>query len=191
MALAELLQALEEDAAARISDLRARAESDAQRVRLEAAAGREARRSAALRTREADLRAAAGRELELARRDAVRRHLEARAEALQRVRIRLEARLAERAHDGALLPLLESDLARALEYAGEGAIVVEASRGVLEDLRRRWPGRRDARFQEADGLGGLLVHAVDGSWMVDATFATRLDRAWPRLAIELVRRLEP
>jgi vacuolar-type H+-ATPase subunit E/Vma4 len=38
--------------------------------------------------------------------------------------------------------------------------------------------------------GGLTVRAVDDAWAVDATFRSRLDRAWPRLAIGLVRRLQ-
>jgi vacuolar-type H+-ATPase subunit E/Vma4 len=44
--------------------------------------------------------------------------------------------------------------------------------------------------EATSGAGGVTVQAIDGAWAVDATFRSRLDRAWPRLAIDLVRRLE-
>jgi vacuolar-type H+-ATPase subunit E/Vma4 len=191
MALAELLQALENEAELRIEEVRRRGRSEAERIRVEAAAERETRRAAALDAREADLRAAAAREIERARRTAVRRRLSSRAEALERIRGRIQSRLEARADDPALLPMLRAELARALEYAGDEPIVVEGSPGLLDGLRRAFPEGREVELRASQGLGGLVLRAADGSWSVDATFAARLDRAWPRLAIELTRRIEP
>ena len=191
MALNDLLRALEEDGAARVEEVRARARAEAGRVRAGAEAEREGRRTAALGVRETELRAAAAREIEVTKRVAAARYLEARGGALTRIHARIRERLAARASDPAVLPLLRSDLARALEYAGDGPVVVEAAPAMVDELRVALNGRREARFEGTRAEGGLVLRAPDGSWLMDATFGTRLDRAWPRLAIELVRQLEP
>lgn len=191
MALDDLLRALEEDAATRADDARTRARAEAERVRAEGAARLEERRAAELRARETVLRAAAARALDVTRRDAARRHLEARAKALERIRNRTAERLDARAGDPALLPLLRRDLSRALEYVGDGPLTVEASRGMLDGLRGVLDGRPEVTLAPVDGLGGVVLRAPDGAWAVDASFGGRLRRAWPGLAIELARRLEP
>lgn len=191
MALDDLLRALEEDAATRADHVRARARTEAERVRAEGEARLEERRAAELRAREIVLRAAAARALDVTRREGARRHLEARAAALERIRNRTAERLDARAGDPALLPLLRRDLSRALEYAGDGPLTVEASPGMLDGLRGALGGRPEATLVPVEGAGGVVLRAADGAWAVDATFGGRLRRAWPGLAIELARRLEP
>jgi vacuolar-type H+-ATPase subunit E/Vma4 len=190
MALSDLLRMLEQEAAARTEEVRSRARREAERVRAEADAQREDRRSSALNAAEAELRMGAAREVEGARRAAVARRLEARATALARIRARVEHRLDARADDIGLLPLVRRDLRRALEYAGEGEAVVTASPGLAGQLLQEVRGVQGLRVEAASPGGGLSVRAADGAWAVDATFRSRLERAWPRLAIGLVRRLE-
>jgi vacuolar-type H+-ATPase subunit E/Vma4 len=191
MALIDLLRALEEDGAARVAEVRARAQAEILRVRAGSEAECESRRAAALNGRETVLRAAAARELDATRRTAVARYLDARSAALARVHDRVRARLAARADDPALLPILRGDLASALEYAGDGPVVVEAVPALLEGLRTTPSGSREVRFEGTRRDGGVVVRAADGAWTVDGTFDGRLRRAWPRLAIELAPRLEP
>lgn len=189
MALDELLRTLEDEARTRMEDVLGRARAEATALREAAAAGRTARREATLRARELELRAGAARELEAARRGATRRVLEARAGALHRIRRAAASGLARRAGDPALLPRLRGELADGLGYMGEGPVVIEASEALLPDLRRAMNGRPDVTFV-AGPAGGLVLRAADGSLVVDASLETRLDRAWPALAIELVRRME-
>jgi vacuolar-type H+-ATPase subunit E/Vma4 len=191
MGLTDLLRALEEDGAARVAEVRAGARAEVLRVRAEGDAECEHRREAVLQGREVELRAAAARELDATRRQAAAAYLETRAEALARVYQRVRARLAGRAADPALLPILRTDLASALEYAGEGPVVVEAAPALLDGLRAAQGDAREVRLEGTRSDGGLVVRAPGGEWMVDATFDGRLRRAWPRLAIELAARLEP
>lgn len=190
MALNDLLRALEEEAAIRADEARERGRQEAERVRAEAEAEREGRRLEALGAREAELRSAAEHEIDATRREATRRRLEARAAALDRIRCRAEARLQARAGDPALSPLLRRELSRALDYADDTPAVLEAPASVHDDLRRNLNGRRNPRLAAVENVGGLVLRAEDGSWVVDATFAGRLNRAWPGLAIELARHLE-
>jgi vacuolar-type H+-ATPase subunit E/Vma4 len=190
MALNDLLRTLEQGAAVRAAEIRRHAQQEAARVRSEAEAEREHRRMAALSAKEAELRAGAARELEAARRAAAARRLEARAAALARVRAQVERRLDARADDRALLPLVRRDLLRALEYAGGSEAVVTTSRPMVEPLQQALAGMEGVRVEAAPSGGGVMLRGADGAWSVDATFRTRLHRAWPRLAIGLVRRLE-
>jgi vacuolar-type H+-ATPase subunit E/Vma4 len=190
MALSDLLRTLEREAAARTEEVHRRARQEADRVRAGADAERERRRLAILSAKEAELRRGVARDLEAARRAALIRRLEARRTALARIRARVAARLDARADDVALLPLVRSDLLRALEYAGNGDLVVTTSPGMVPAVQRALEGRAGVRVEAASSGGGVTVQAVDGAWAVDATFRSRLDRAWPRLAIGLVRRLE-
>jgi vacuolar-type H+-ATPase subunit E/Vma4 len=190
MPLGDLLRTLEREATARTEEIRRRARQEADRVRAEAEAEREHRRLAVLSAKEAELRQNVARELDAARRAGLTRRLEARGTALARIRARVAARLDARADDIVLLPLLRSDLLRALQYAGNGDVVVMTSPGMAPAVRRSLEGRAGVRVEATSRGGGLTVRAVDDAWAVDATFRSRLDRAWPRLAIGLVRRLQ-
>ncbi len=189
MALDELLRTLEADAAAQIEAVRTRARNDAERLRGESEAELSRRREAILQAREAELRTAAALEVATARHQATRRTLEARAATLARIRSRVGERLAARGEDSTLLPLMRRDLQRGLDYVGEDAVVQAADR-LLDGLRVSLNGRRATFEPIVPPRAGLVLHSADGSVMVDATFETRLDQAWPRLAIDLMRRLE-
>ena len=191
MPLAELLGTLEKEADERIAALLAKARADAERLRTDRAEVTARRRAAALGAREAELRAGAARALEETRRETTRRLLEARAEALERIRSRAEALLAERIADPALWPVLAGELERALGYLGAAPAVVEAPAPVLEALRRRLGGRTQTVLQPTTAHRPcLVVRSADGSLTVDAALASRLARAWPRLAIGLAARLD-
>jgi vacuolar-type H+-ATPase subunit E/Vma4 len=191
VALNELLQTLEAEAAARIEEIRSRARAEVERVRRDCEAELSRRQAATLEVRQADLRAAAAREVAAARREAARRMLEAREATLARIRGRVRERLAARAEDTALLPLLHHDLQRGLDFVGEGAVVRVAG-ALLDGLRRSLDGRRDVSFEPAiPARSGLVLRSADGRITVDATLESRLDQAWPRLAVALMGRLEP
>lgn len=191
MALAELTRTLEEEAATHRAALLAQARADAERLQAESGTDLARQRAVALAAREAELREAAARATEAARRHAVRRLLETRGRALERIRGRVEARLAERASDPAWLPSLARDVGLALEYLGAVPAIVEAPVPLLEHLRGviADPARVTLKAT-GDGRHGVMVRSADGSVTVDATLESRLARAWPRLAIDLVTRLE-
>jgi vacuolar-type H+-ATPase subunit E/Vma4 len=190
MALTELLRTLEDEARHRIDAIRAAARAEADRLRREGDAEQADRRAAALSAHEGELRAAAARAVEAARREAAGRVLEARMEALARVRAGAGSRLAARAADPALLPLLRGDLLDGLGYLGEAPAVVEADPALIEGIRAALNGRPAVTIAPGAGGGGLLIRSADGTVTVDASFATRLESLWAALAIELSRRME-
>jgi vacuolar-type H+-ATPase subunit E/Vma4 len=191
VALNELLRTLEAEAAARMEEIRSRARAEAERLRCDCEAELSRRQAGILEARLADLRAAAAREVAAARREAARRVLEAREATLARVRGRVRERLAARAEDTALLPLLHHDLQRGLDFVGEGA-VVRAAGALLDGLRASLDGRRDVGFEPViPPRAGLELRSADGRISVDATLESRLDQEWPRLAVALMGRLEP
>jgi len=136
MALSDLLRTLEQEAAACTEEVRSRARREAERVRAEADAQREDRRSSALNAAEAELRTGTAREVEGSRRAAAARRLEARGTALARIRARVERRLDARADDIGLLfryppvdltvdrigDLLDFDLPQLLAGGTRGAV---------------------------------------------------------------------
>lgn len=191
MALDQLLGTLEQESAARIAALLAKARLDAEQLRAGRAGENARQRAAGLAAREAELRATAARSVEAAERAARRRVLEARAGVLERVRRRAEQLLAERAADPAFLRVQAEDLERALDYLGDAAAVVEAPTSLVAGLRTMLDGRARVVAQPTGAdRPGLVVRADGGGLTVDATPAGRLARAWPRLTIELAARLE-
>ncbi len=190
MALAELLRNLEEEADARVRAILAEARTGAERLGLERAADLARRCAAARDAREAELRATAARELEIARRLAARRLLEARAGVLERIRRRAEALLVARAVDPTGVPRLARDLALALEYLGPAPAIVEAPAALVEALRSTISDTSRVTFEPSDDRRGLVIRTPDGTLSVDASMEQRLARGWPRLAIALAGRLE-
>jgi vacuolar-type H+-ATPase subunit E/Vma4 len=191
MALDELLRTLEAEAVARIEEVRSRARAEAERLRRNSEGELSRRLEAMLQARRAELGAAAAGEVAAARREAARRVLSAREAALARIRVRARERLAARAEDDALLPLLQRDLRRGLDFVGEGA-VVRAAGPLLAGLRGSLDGRGGVTFEPAvPPRTGLVLHSADGKLTVDATLESRLDQRWPRLAVALTERLEP
>jgi vacuolar-type H+-ATPase subunit E/Vma4 len=190
VALEQLLRTLETEASERIEEVRSRARAEAERVRRRSEDELSRRQEALLGATSTELRTAAAREVAAARHEATRRVLVARDATLARVRDRVRERLAARAEDTALLPLLQRDLERSLGFVGENA-VVQAAGALLEGLRDAVDGRRGVTFEPAvPPRAGLMLRSTDGRLTVDATLESRLVQAWPRLAVTLIGRLE-
>jgi len=190
VALEELLRTLETEASERIEEVRSRARAEAERVRRDSEEELSHRQRAMLAASEMELRTAAAREVAAARHEAARRVLVAREATLARIRDRVLERLAARAEDPALLPLLHRYLERGLDFVGERA-VVQAAGSLLDGLKGSIDGRRGVTFEPAvPARAGLVLRSVDGRLTVDATLEGRLVQVWPRLAVALIRRLE-
>ena len=191
MALADLLRALEQDAEARIAEVRAEAGASATRLRVEGRERLERRRSAELATRETELQSEAARVLETARQEAGRRVLTARAQALERIQRRARDLLLQTEPDRRLLDGIALEVTAALEYFGDSGAVVRCASVWGPALKPIVARRSNIRLEATNGVGpGAAIRAADGSLEIDATLETRLDRLWPRLAIDLVRELE-
>lgn len=191
MALKELLGALEQDAEARITAVRAAAKATADQLRADAGARLERRRTVDLAVREAESRAAAAEVIESVRREATRRGLLARAEALDRILTRARDLLATLEPDATLLAGIRREIDAAFEYVGSSAGVVRCSPAWVSTLKKALAGRSGVRLEANNAIGaGMVVLAADGRVEIHATLHHRLDQLWPELAIELVRQLE-
>ena len=192
MALADLLRALEQDAEARIAELRAEATAAAERVRAEATERLDRRRSADLATLEARLRSETARVIEATRQQAARKVLTARAQALERIRGQARDLLLRTEPDPGLRAGIAREVSAALEYFGDSAAVVRCAPAWGSALAPIVARRAGSRLEATNGIGpGAAIRAADGSLEIDATLETRLERLWPRLVIDLVRQLEP
>ena len=168
MPLADLLEVLRRDADARATAIVATAREAAERTVAEAEAQLAQRLAEAVRVREAELRRAAGVQVESARREAMRDALCARAEALAKVFARARHLLVQRTADPALEPYWAEAVADARTYIPNGDAVVERPPHVA----------------------GVNVMARDGSIRVDGTIEALMARLEASLAIEIARRLE-
>ncbi len=190
MGLESLLHALERQAAeaARAEVEAARAEAG--RIEAEAAAALTRRTSTRLEEHAAGLRAGAERTIAEARRSQRRRVLETRGQVLARVFSRAETIVA--ADASAPSDLLAAEVRQALAYVGDVPAVVRCAAPAVEGLRALLSERHDVTVQPDPGLSaGFRVGPADGSMMVDHTPERRLMALKPRLAIELLRRIEP
>jgi vacuolar-type H+-ATPase subunit E/Vma4 len=184
-----LLHALERQAAETARAELEAARAEAARIQAEAEESFDRRMTANLEEQEVALRATAERAVAEARSSQRRRVLEAREQLLARI----FARAGELVATGDSVPAesLEMEVRQALGYLGDAPAVVHCSPSVVELLR--------AVMAETDGLtvqpdtairAGFRVRAADGSVLVDHTPERRLATLKPRLAIELVRRIE-
>jgi vacuolar-type H+-ATPase subunit E/Vma4 len=191
MALADLLRALEHDAEARIAEVQTEAVASSARLRVEGRERLEHRRSAELATRETALQSESARVLETTRQDAGRRVLTARARALERIQSRARDLLLRTEPDRRLLDGIALEVGTALEYFGDSGAVVRCAPAWGTALTPIVARRSNVKLEATNGVGpGAAIRAVDGTLEIDATLETRLDRLWPRLAIDLVRELE-
>ncbi len=168
MALADLLQTLEREAMgradARLADVRAEAE----RLTAVHAADLARRRQQTLAARERVLRAEGERSFVTATRDAERTRLLAHHELLARV------------HDRARRNLMQ----HAGTIQGRAAVAVLVARALT------YLGDAPATARVTPRPTGSRVAASDDSVEVDATLEGVLDRLWPGLAMDIVRRAE-
>jgi vacuolar-type H+-ATPase subunit E/Vma4 len=118
------------------------------------------------------------------------RLLQARADVLERIFARAASLLQSVPEEqwSALIPRLTGECAAYLE--GRAFTVTCPPGGVGAASLRLAPQPGSRVIGVADAPPGVLARADDGSVTVDNTLAARLDRLRPRLAIELVGRLE-
>ena len=160
-------------------------------MRAEASTRLARRRSMDLATRTAELEAVAAGAIDSARREAARRSLTARTEALDAILARARALLATTVPDAKLQAGIQRDVVAAMEYLGPTAAVVRCHPAWVPALGPVLARRSDVRLEESEKVGvGMIVLANDGHVEIDATVDSRLTRLWPGLAIELLREME-
>jgi vacuolar-type H+-ATPase subunit E/Vma4 len=191
MALRELVLALEREALARTTAVRAEATVAADKMRAAASTQLARRRSLDLATRAAELQIVAAGAIDVARREAAHRSLTARREALDAILVRARALLAATVPHARMGAGLQRDLEAALEYLGTTEAVVRCHPAWVPTLRPVLAGHVGVRFEQNETIGpGMIVLAADGRVEIDATMDSRLTRLWPGLAIELLRDAE-
>jgi len=188
--LEHLLQALERQAAETARAELEAARAEAARIEAEAAERLARRLSTSLEEQAVALRAGAEHAIAEARRGQRRRVLEARELLLQRIFARASEIVAT--NGSAAADLLAVEVRQALAYVGDVPAVVHCAPSVAERLRALLTERDGVTLQPDPALrAGFRVRAADGSVLVDHTPQRRLAALRPRLAIELLRRIEP
>lgn len=190
MSLKHLLHALERQAAEAVSTELEAARAEAARIEAEAAERLGRRMTTGLEEHAAVLRASAEGAIAEVRRSQRRRVLEAREEILARIFARAEEIVAT--GNSAPTDLLAVEVRQALDYVGNVPAVVHCATTAVERLRALLAERDGLAVQADPALrDGFRVRAADGSVLVDHTPERRLAALRPRLAIELLRRIEP
>lgn len=190
MSLERLLHALERQAAESARAELEAARAEAARIEAEAAERLARRMTTGLEEHAVVLRASAEGAIAEARRSQRRRILEAREEILARIFARAEEIVAT--SDSAPTDRLAVEVRQALDYVGNVPAVIHCATTVVERLRAQLAERDRLTVQADPALrDGFRVGAADGSVLVDHTPERRLAVLRPRLAIELLRRIEP
>jgi vacuolar-type H+-ATPase subunit E/Vma4 len=190
VSLEHLLHALERQAAEAASAELEAARAEAARIEAEAAEHLARRMTTELEEHAVVLRASAESAIAEARRGERRRVLEAREGILARIFARAE----EIAATGDSVPTGQLVVAvrQALEYVGNVPAEVHCAPTVVERVRALLAERDGLTVQPDPALrDGFRVRAADGSVLVDHTPERRLAALRPKLAIELLRRIEP
>jgi len=191
MGIDALRAALEAEGAARVARVREEAEAEVARLRERAEAEASRRRRAFLEREGARLRREAAARVAKARTEAQRRVLEARDAILDQLFARAAAELPSAAESAGCHEALVARAHQALAHMPEGAVTITGSPGVLPVLERAFAGRAAVRLEGDPELpAGFRVTGARGALIVDATLEKRLELERPRLAIELLRRLE-
>ncbi len=200
MAIAELLQALREEAEAEVEQIRARTREEIAALTLAAEEEREQRRRHLLAEREEALRDQAQRKA-LAEEEALKAELlRTREGLLDQVLAALEEELASLEDDPRYLEALRKDLAEALEYSAGADATLYCDRRTLALLHEGGAGQERAAQRlglppevgllVAEDLGpGFRLQTADGRMAVDATLASRARTRRPLLAREILRLL--
>lgn len=180
MAIADLLEALEREAAAEVAAIDAATRAEVEARLVAAAAAREHRRRGAVARACAARRAQLdGAEAEAAR-QARRAVLTARAAALGRVRAACAAPVdALVARDDVLAALTAAVIA-----SGGGEGEVRCAPALVARVRALIEPAIAVRADPAI-VGGLVASRAGGQVEIDATLATLLDRLWPHLRLEV------
>ena len=192
MALTALLDALRAQAAERRADELARAAAEAERIRAESRASLARRKAEHVERAARDADEAARRTLSDARSEAARSVLTARARLLARVRAALEASAQATADDPSYAALLAEDLAGALARMPPGEVVVRTRPEWVAVLAEPSRGRPGVVIESVPDMGVGFVAASPGSGVeLDATLGALLAHRWPRIAVQVLREVDP
>jgi vacuolar-type H+-ATPase subunit E/Vma4 len=167
-------------------------EAHVEAARLRHAAKRAAARRLAqsIRGEDQELRRAAQKAIATARRDARRRVLRARGEVVERIFAEAREILPEVIASRGYRASLAGQLRHALAYV-PGPARVRGVPALARSLEAALPERGDVQLELDPELPpGFTVCSGDGRVVVDATLTTRLAVEGPRLAAELVARLD-
>lgn len=177
MALAELLQAIERDAAAQIEAVLAAAEAEVRQIEADGQRDQARLRTDVARTVREEHQRDADAEIAIARRNARVEVLVARAAMLERVRTALQAQLPELAR-----PLGTVMVTAALSCVGSARGVLRCPTEWLDHARAVAPPSLELEAAPP-GATGVMIELATGTHVV-ATLETLLEREWPRLATE-------
>jgi vacuolar-type H+-ATPase subunit E/Vma4 len=192
VSLEHLLHAIERHAAETAKAELEAARTEAKRIETEAVETLARRMSSGLEEQEAVLRAGAERAIAEARRNERRQVLQAREQVLERIFARAAEIVATEPDGSAQADLLALELRQALGYLGDVPAVVHCAPSVVARLRALLVEREGLTVQPDPAMRtGFRVRAADGSVLVDHTPERRLATLRPRLAIGLLRRIEP
>jgi vacuolar-type H+-ATPase subunit E/Vma4 len=192
MALAELLRALREEAAGRRSEILATAEAEAQRIRGEA-------RSEGARRHDAFVAEARHEEDELARRtlsraraEASRTMFDARDRLLGLVLEEVERRASCADREPVYLDALPGEVASALDRLGDGPVTILVPASLATLVEQACASHEGVSVQVLDGLApGFIARRTGEGMEMDGMLGSRLERAWPRLSVALLREAGP
>jgi len=186
MALPDLLRALRAQAAERRAQELADAERTAARIRAESRVALERRRADHLARTRRDEEEGAHRALSRARAEAAAAELAARDRLLARVRSALADSIAAAPRHQAYRESLRGDVALGLGRLPPGPVVVRTRPELADVVRGAVEGRADVEVHVSEDAGvGFSARA--GSVEADGTLLARLEQAWPRLAVEVLR----
>jgi vacuolar-type H+-ATPase subunit E/Vma4 len=192
MALADLLKALRAQAAERRSTELAAADAEVAHIAAAAASSLERRRKDFVNAARREEQEVGRRTLARAQSEAAESVLLARDRLLGRVKSALERRVAQAARDPAYLDALPRELRVGLDRLPRGSIVVWVAPEMAERLGQALGEGEEVRVETVPGMGaGFTAVAPDAGVEVDATLELRLEQAWPRLAIAVLRDLAP
>ena len=189
MALEALLLALERQAAEAATDELEVARAEATRIDTEGTEHRAQRMTMGLDEHALALHAAAERIIAEVRRTERRRVLASRQQLLERIFARAQEILTTETSPSA--DGLGADVQQALRYLADVPTVIECAPSVAEELRTFLADSDRVTVRPDPALRlGFRARAADESMLIDYTPERRLAALRPRLAIELLRRVE-
>jgi len=187
-----LLDQILRDAAASAEARIGAARAEAERVTSAASEHAGRRRRAAIADRERELTGAFEATRAETSQRVGRETLGARAAALDRIFAAAAAQLPSLTSHPRLGDVLGAALMDALSYLPDGPATVRCPSVVADAVRSGLAaaGRAGTTVRADDTVAlGAIVESADGAVAVDVTFATRLVRARPRLAIAIAQTL--
>jgi len=190
MALTDLISRLEQDAAADVQAIVARADADVVAIKMTTQQAVATRIASELARRRAARAAECQHELAIARQTARAEDLEARHALLARIFERARSLAADIGASPAYLAALPSHFEEALSYVGGLDLRVRCQARARVTLAPIAAAHPRVEFVIDDAIGpGVIVEAADGSVSVDNTLIARLSRLESTLSVDLLKEL--